>query len=66
MKIEVNSQSSAMPEPLYYNISYIFHLQEWLNNTYDSKLVLDGILGIKTREAILGALQKELLNQAID
>lgn len=59
MKLEVDSKSSAMPNPIYFNVTYIFNLQKWLNKTYDSKLIVDGIFGIETKEAVLKALQKE-------
>lgn len=44
-------------------INYISKFQEWLNKTYNAKLVVDGIYGPKTRSAAIKALQTELNKQ---
>lgn len=44
-------------------INCIYDIQEWLNNTYGFKLVLDNIYGPKTHKALVMALQIELNRQ---
>ena len=52
--------TEPVSRPVSNKIDTVKEVQQWLNSSYNSKLVVDGIYGSKTKAALVKVLQKEI------